>query len=163
MAEQIFVKKGEMLEPVDEEKFEREDDLQALLAKHPRLLGNARRWLLVTREKEVADAPDGAGRWSLDHLFVDQDAVPTLVEVKRGSNTQIRREVVGQMLDYAANGSGFGRRMRLGRLSSVSTEVPANGPMLYCKSSWARRIRPPTSSGARLPPTLLPGECALYS
>ena len=107
MAEQIFVKKGEMLEPVDEEKFEREDDLQALLAKHPRLLGNARRWLLVTREKEVADAPDGAGRWSLDHLFVDQDAVPTLVEVKRGSNTQIRREVVGQMLDYAANGSRF--------------------------------------------------------
>jgi len=34
---------------------------------------------------------------------LDQDAVPTLVEVKRSSNTQIRREVVGQMLDYAAN------------------------------------------------------------
>jgi len=92
---------------VDEQPFELEDDLQELLAKHPRLLGNARRWLLVTREKGVADAPDGADRWSLDHLFVDEDAVPTLVEVKRGSNTQIRREVVGQMLDYAANGSRF--------------------------------------------------------
>ena len=33
-----------------------------------------------------------------------QDAVPTLVEVKRSSDTRIRREVVGQMLDYAANG-----------------------------------------------------------
>ena len=107
MAEQVFVMTGDKLEPVDEQPFELEDDLQKLLAKHPRLLGNARRWLLVTREKEVADAPDGAGRWSLDHLFVDQDAVPTLVEVKRGSNTQIRREVVGQMLDYAANGSRF--------------------------------------------------------
>lgn len=107
MAEQVFVMRGDTLEPVDERPFELEDDLQELLAKHPRLLGNARSWLLVTREKGVADAPDGADRWSLDHLFVDQDAVPTLVEVKRGSNTQIRREVVGQMLDYAANGSRF--------------------------------------------------------
>jgi hypothetical protein len=36
-------------------------------------------------------------------LFVDQDAVPTIVEVKRSTDTRIRREVVGQMLDYAAN------------------------------------------------------------
>ena len=49
-----------------------------------------------------ADA--GADRGYLDHLFLDHDAVPTLVEVKRSENTQIRREVVGQMLDYAANG-----------------------------------------------------------
>jgi hypothetical protein len=43
-------------------------------------------------------------RWSVDHLFLDQQAVPTLVEVKRSSDTRIRREMVGQMLDYAANG-----------------------------------------------------------
>ena len=30
--------------------------------------------------------------------------MPTLVEVKRSDDTRIRREVVGQMLDYAANG-----------------------------------------------------------
>jgi hypothetical protein len=36
-------------------------------------------------------------------LFLDQDGVPTLVEVKRSSDTRIRREVIGQMLDYAAN------------------------------------------------------------
>ena len=30
-------------------------------------------------------------------------ALPTLVEVKRSTDTRIRREVVGQMLDYAAN------------------------------------------------------------
>ena len=35
---------------------------------------------------------------------MDHDAVPTLVEVKRSSDSRIRREVVGQMLDYAANG-----------------------------------------------------------
>ena len=42
-------------------------------------------------------------RWSLDHLFLDQEGIPTLVEVKRSTDTRIRREVVGQMLDYAAN------------------------------------------------------------
>ncbi len=30
--------------------------------------------------------------------------IPTLVEVKQSTDTRIRREVVGQMLDYAANG-----------------------------------------------------------
>jgi hypothetical protein len=39
----------------------------------------------------------------VDHLFLDQDAIPTIVEVKRSTDTRIRREVVGQMLDYAAN------------------------------------------------------------
>ena len=39
---------------------------------------------------------------SLDHLFLDHDAVPTLVEVKRSNATRSRREVVAQMLDYAA-------------------------------------------------------------
>jgi hypothetical protein len=46
--------------------------------------------------------PVGGGHWITSSL--DQDAVPTLVEVKRSSNTQIRREVVGQLIDYAANG-----------------------------------------------------------
>ncbi len=29
----------------------------------------------------VPDHGDGGGRWSADHLFLDQDAIPTLVEV----------------------------------------------------------------------------------
>ncbi len=44
------------------------------------------------------------GRWSLDHLFLDQEGIPTFVECKRSSDTRARREVVAQMLDYAANG-----------------------------------------------------------
>ena len=52
----------------------------------------------------VPDSADGTGRWSLDHLFVDQDGIPTFVECKRAVDTRIRREVVAQMLDYAANG-----------------------------------------------------------
>ena len=34
---------------------------------------------------------------------VDHLSIPTLVEVKRSSDTRIRREVVGQMLDYASH------------------------------------------------------------
>ena len=48
-----------------------------------------------------------AGRWSLDHLLLDDQAILTLVEVKRSSDTRLRREVVGQMLDYAANGVAY--------------------------------------------------------
>jgi hypothetical protein len=91
-------------------EFVNEDDFQRLLEKHPALLsGNqadvetTRRWLLIKREKSIPAEDGGSGRWSVDHLFVDQDGIPTLVEVKRQSDTRLRREVVGQMLDYAAN------------------------------------------------------------
>jgi hypothetical protein len=90
--------------------FENEDIFQGLLAEFPKLLSNhsfgegePRRWALVSREKSVPDREGAGGRWSLDHLFLDQDGVPSLVEVKRSSDTRARREVVAQMLDYAAN------------------------------------------------------------
>ena len=113
MAERIYNRtENGSLDPLVEERFSTEDELQSLIAEHPELLdgeqirpGDPRRWLLITREKGIADSSDTGARWSVDHLIVDQDAVPTLVEVKRGSNSQIRREVVGQMLDYAANAS----------------------------------------------------------
>jgi len=55
----------------------------------------------------VPDDEEVGDRWSVDHLFLDQDGIPTLVEVKRGTDTRIRREVVGQMLDYAANAVSY--------------------------------------------------------
>ncbi len=91
-------------------KSEAEEVLQKLLADYPSLLaGNQvnpkapRRWLFIERESGVPSEKYGGDRWSADHLFLDQDAIPTIVEVKRSSDTRIRREVVGQMLDYAAN------------------------------------------------------------
>jgi hypothetical protein len=59
--------------------------------------------LLVRREAAISTAEDAGGRLSLDHLYLDGEGVPTLVEVKRSSDTRGRREVVAQMLDYAAN------------------------------------------------------------
>jgi hypothetical protein len=101
--------RGELTE-MSESPFEAELDFQVLLARHPNLLagdqidpGEPRRWLLVTREVGIPDDEDAGARWSLDHLFLDQHGVPTLVEVKRGRDRRLRREVVAQMLDYAAH------------------------------------------------------------
>lgn len=109
----IFVRQGEELVSLAVAPYEAEAVLQELLEHYPQLLAgyemsrnDPRRFVLVCREAPVGDQY-GAGRWSLDHLFVDQDAIPTLVEVKRSSDTRIRREVVGQMLDYAANGTRY--------------------------------------------------------
>jgi hypothetical protein len=107
----IFLLRGEDdLVPMTEASYDTEDVLQALLAKFPDLLAgdqlagiDARRWVLIDRESAVPDTEEGARRWSVDHLFLDQDGVPTLVEVKRSSDTRLRREVVGQLIDYAAN------------------------------------------------------------
>lgn len=107
----IFVLKddGNLVE-LGEQSYDSESLLQELIAKYPGLLvGNQidsttpRRWLLITREAGLPNEADGSNRWSVDHLFLDQDAIPTLVEVKRSSDTRIRREVIGQLLDYAAN------------------------------------------------------------
>ena len=100
------------IEPLQEKAFDLEDELQALIAEHPELLdgeqmrpGDPRRWLLISREKGIAEAAGEGARWTLDHLLVDQDARPTLAEVKRGWNPEIRRTVVGQVLEYAAHAS----------------------------------------------------------
>jgi len=107
MTHRIFhVKDDKSLEELTEQPYDAESLLQELIAKYPNLLGGGegdRRWLLIKKEIGVPFESGGENRWSLDHLFVDQDAIPTLVEVKRISDTRIRREVVGQMLDYAAN------------------------------------------------------------
>ena len=79
-----------------------------LVARHPELIADQDgALLLIRREQPIADREDGSGRWSLDHLFVTRSAVPVLVELKRAVDTRLRREVVGQMLDYAANGTAY--------------------------------------------------------
>lgn len=113
MSGKIFVIQDNGLQSLTEQEFDTEDDFQSLLEKYPDLIPGEqineaapRRWLLVAREYGVPDEEGAADRWALDHLFLDQDAIPTLVEVKRRSDARLtgaRREVVGQMLDYAAN------------------------------------------------------------
>jgi len=115
MPGKIFSQSAEgQLTSMEEAGYDSEKVLQKLLATHHDLLAGdqmntdePRRWLFITREMKVPAEEDGTGRWSLDHLFLDQDGIPTLVEVKKGTNTDVRRKVVGQMLDYAANAVAY--------------------------------------------------------
>lgn len=115
MSREIFLiqNDGHLIE-MRENEYDSEKLLQDLLIRYPHLLVGSqidpvqpRRWLLLSREASLPSKEGGGGRWAVDHLFLDQDAVPTLVEVKRSTDTRIRREVVGQMLDYAANAVAY--------------------------------------------------------
>ena len=115
MSGSIFVvgEDNKILE-LKESKYENEAIFQELIEKYPNILAcdqitpdNPRKWIFISREMGVPDEEGGNDRWFLDHLFIDQDAIPTFVEVKRSSDTRIRREVVAQMLDYAANATEY--------------------------------------------------------
>jgi hypothetical protein len=114
MTDQPVFVLGEELQALERAGFETEEEFQELLARHPRVLdfgsladGRPLRLVLVAREMGVATCAESGSAYWLDHLFVDADGVPTLVEVKRATDTRIRREVVGQMLDYAANAARY--------------------------------------------------------
>ena len=71
---------NEKNEPVEmrEEPYGSEAMLQKLLADHPAILAgdqidreNPRRWLFITQELSLASEEEGAGRWFVDHLFID--------------------------------------------------------------------------------------------
>ncbi|MGO9019424.1 MAG: hypothetical protein ACLQVJ_13855 [Syntrophobacteraceae bacterium] len=82
-----------------------EDALQNLLGNYPQIIPGKQidpvseeppRFVLLRREMPI-------GGWSLDHLYVDQRAILTLVETKLVQNPESRREVIGQVIEYAAN------------------------------------------------------------
>jgi hypothetical protein len=115
------------LERVPHSQYESEDLLQTLLEEHPELLvgdqinpDDPPRWIVVSREAGIPDSVGASDSWSVDHLLLDQQALPTFVEVKRSSDTRIRREVVGQMLDYAANAQAYWPHDRIRVLAADS-------------------------------------------
>lgn len=109
------VQPNSQTEPMDAVRCKDENkELQLLLENNPNLLPgdqinpeDPRRWLLVKSEMPVQDPSTGGDRWTIDHFFVDQSGIPTFVECKRFKDTRSRREVVAQMIDYAANGHYF--------------------------------------------------------
>jgi hypothetical protein len=127
----IFIvrKNPDSLIALEEASYATEEVLQQLLAAYPDLVPgdqidpeNPRRWLLVAREIAVPGDEDQSGRWSLDHLFLDQDGIPTFVECKRARDTRARREVVAQMLDYAANGVEYWKMERLRQAAAETAQ-----------------------------------------
>ena len=114
-----------------------EQDLQTLVAEHPELLlvgdtseEGVLRWMLVAPEAGIPDAESGGDRWWIDHMFLDQKGTPTFVEVKRATDTRIRREVVGQMLEYAANALRYWPAGKLRALAEERSGDNANSRLI---------------------------------
>jgi hypothetical protein len=106
---------------------ENEDTMQRLIADYPEIIADAdEALLLIRREQPIADS-EGA-RWSLDHLFVTRGGVPVLVEMKRASDTRLRREVVGQMLDYAANATAHWQAGTIAASFAATAETQGRDP-----------------------------------
>lgn len=127
---------------IERSAYKSEAELQELIARLPEVLENSEiggdvpaRFMLVTREAGIPDAEYSGSRWSVDHLLLDQKGIPTLVEVKRSTDTRIRREVIGQLLEYAANAElywpvGTIRAMALKRHGSEEALLNALGRLL---------------------------------
>ena len=112
MRGQIYLSTGD--QGMAEQPYESEKVLQGLLSDYPGLLAgdqmdadSPRRWLLVATEAAIPGDASLAARWSADNLFLDQDGVPTIVEVKQSGNPELRRQVVGQVFEYATNFLAF--------------------------------------------------------
>lgn len=124
----FLINSNEELERIPHRKYESEGLLQRLVETHPEILvgdqidpDNPPRWLLIEREVGIPDRDGGSDRWAIDHLLLDQNGRPTFVEVKRSSDTRIRREVVGQMLDYAANAKAYWPEDRIRALAAEAS------------------------------------------
>jgi hypothetical protein len=95
----VFLRQGDRLIPMREEVYQAEAVLERLLAESPALLAgdddsSTRRLLLLGRTDDQAGP---------DYVFLDQEGIPTLVEVTRSADPEASRELVGQMVDFVAN------------------------------------------------------------
>ena len=97
----MVVLQDQGISPLSEEAYLDESGLQRLLEEHPELIAlddvdpTASPLLPIGREVPLAGQ-------SLDLLFLDLAGRPTGVETKLRRNPQVRREVVGQVLEYGA-------------------------------------------------------------
>jgi hypothetical protein len=131
----FIVQQDNSLARVERTPYNTEKSLQDLLTEYHDLLAgdqmdpeNPRRWLLISPELKLDTEDDGTGGWWIDHLFLDQDSIPTIVEVKRSSDTRIRREVVGQMLDYAAHFAVYWPAARIRTYFEDNCRAKGNDP-----------------------------------
>jgi len=103
-----MINKNDKLVAMKEKKHSKELDFQNLIKKHPDLIPgdqidseNHRRWLFIGEEVHFPTL--GGGDLRLDLLFLDQDGIPTLVELKRSKNIELNRDVAAQIMEYGAN------------------------------------------------------------
>lgn len=132
--------------PVDETEYSAEIVLQTILARNPDLIPgdqinpeDPRRWLLVCNEAGIPSEENGSNYWRIDHIFIDHEGIPTLIECKRSSDPRLRREVVAQLLEYAANATEYWPN---GTLKNLFKQAHANNSEIYLKNFLEQRLKP---------------------
>src|SRR5438874_7141930 len=75
-------------------------------------------------------------------MFLDQDAIPTIVEVKRSSDTRARRAVVGQLLDYAANAAAHWPVSRMKERFSARCKAEGTDPDEEVREAFEEDVDP---------------------
>lgn len=99
------------LSALKRETFVSEHDLQVLIARHPTLLAEdpetGGRRFMVERSGPTPPTSVPAAQWSVDHLFLAADALPTLVETHWSADAQAAGDLFGQVLYYAANAAAW--------------------------------------------------------
>src|SRR5579859_6499109 len=108
MAMSLFhVDNAGTLNPLRETPYGSDEELQALIARHPALLGGdpdaTGGWFALARKGPLPDGATRSPRWSVEHLFLAQDAAPTVVETLRSGDPRAHGDLFGQILYYAAN------------------------------------------------------------
>ena len=97
----ILLIDGGKVTPLSETEFTGEGKLQDYLEEHPTLIPladiveGASDLICIGREV-------GAGPGSIDLLCIDKDGLLTVVETKLRRNREARREVIGQIIEYAS-------------------------------------------------------------
>ncbi len=98
----IFTINIDKLSTMNERRLEKEDVLHNHLEKFPEIIAealdtdNPRKFIVLNREAGVVG-------FSMDLLLLDQNYILTVVEAKRAESTDLRRKIIGQGIEYAAN------------------------------------------------------------
>ena len=101
----LFIVEGGETRILEDQGFDNEKLLQDVLEKFPEFialddLGVVEPFIVIGREVET---PAGY----IDVLCIDGDGVLTVIETKLARNSQIRREVIGQVLEYVGQLSNW--------------------------------------------------------
>lgn len=104
MDSKLYFVSDKIASVMNETKYEQEADLQELIKDNPELVRRSEQspeLYFAAKELGMSETPGSSKAFVLDLFMVDATGMPTLVEVKRSSDTRLKREVVGQLLDYA--------------------------------------------------------------
>ncbi len=113
------------LSPIRETRFESEDQVRRILADHPQLLGwgagddTAPAWLTLARQ-----TGDEGGDGEMSFLYLDAEGAPTLAAVVLSASPTPGHEVIGRIMEAAANARSI---WPLSRLHAAFATRYANG------------------------------------